>query len=75
MAEHVYSNYGTKCRGKLKCSCGTVSNLLFTPTPGSASQRIEGFQCPNCRNIVTLTVFGDGEISGTGVEQRRKAVT
>ena len=67
MAEGVYSNYRTKCRGTWKCECGKVHKLIFKPTPGRGSQRTEGFQCDACRRIVTLTVFGNGVIKGDGV--------
>jgi Zn finger protein HypA/HybF involved in hydrogenase expression len=70
MAEHVASNYLTICRGKMKCTCGSVHKLQFKPNPGSGSQRLETFQCPVCRKITMLVVHGDGLIRGEGVTAR-----
>jgi hypothetical protein len=72
MPKNFYSNYKTKCRGTLTCECGTKSKLCFAPTPGRGSQRVEGFQCLNCRKIHTLTIFDDGEIKGAEIKQRLK---
>ena len=71
MAEHVARNYNVrKCRGTMKCECGTVSKFCFTLAPGFGSQRTEGHQCPSCRKIVALTIHGSGKIAGPDVKQK-----
>jgi hypothetical protein len=72
MAEHVASNHKTTCTGTLMCaSCGTKSKLSFKPTSGRGSQRTEGHQCPGCRKVVCLIIFGDGRITGADIKQKR----
>lgn len=72
MAEHVASNWKTKARFQMTCSCGAVWHLAFKPTAGSGSQRNDQVQCDACRKISLVTVFGNGAVSGEGVKQKTR---
>lgn len=69
MAEGVPSNHNMRCRGVITCDCSEKGKLNFKPSPGRGSQRVEGYQCPKCRKIYTLTVFGDGKITCTELQK------